>query len=168
MGAGKTSVGRLLAERLDRPFRDSDDWLGRATGRTAAEIEAAGGADALHPLESRALLEALGDPTPSVIAAAASVVDDPTAVEGLRRPGTVVVWLRADPATLVARAVTSGHRPWHGSAPLDHLRERDARRDPARASLAAIVVDVTDLGPAAAVDRIVGQLEGDPARSTTP
>jgi len=38
MGAGKTTVGRLVAERLHRPYRDSDAMVEEATGRTVPEL----------------------------------------------------------------------------------------------------------------------------------
>ena len=47
MGAGKTTVGQLVADRLDRPFSDSDAWLVRRSGRTAREIESSEGLDHL-------------------------------------------------------------------------------------------------------------------------
>ena len=59
MGAGKTTIGKPLAERLSRPFVDNDELLFRRTGRNAAEIEASEGADALHREEAGALLDAI-------------------------------------------------------------------------------------------------------------
>ncbi|HEY4752428.1 MAG TPA: shikimate kinase, partial [Candidatus Limnocylindrales bacterium] len=59
MGSGKTTVGRLLAERLGRPLRDSDPEIEAATGYTAREIRDRDGPDALHDLEARLLLSTL-------------------------------------------------------------------------------------------------------------
>ena len=60
MGSGKTTVGRLLAERLHRPFFDSDEMVEARTGRTVREIFETDGEAAYRPLETDALLDALG------------------------------------------------------------------------------------------------------------
>jgi shikimate kinase len=77
MGAGKTTVGRLLARRLGRPFLDGDQQIEETTGRTGREIAATDGVPALHDLELSFLLQALEDSSGAVVAAAASVVDRP-------------------------------------------------------------------------------------------
>jgi shikimate kinase len=77
MGAGKTTVGRLLARRLGRPFLDGDQQIEETTGRTGREIAATDGVPALHDLELSLLLQALEDRSHAVVAAAASVVDRP-------------------------------------------------------------------------------------------
>jgi shikimate kinase len=74
MGVGKTTVGRLVADRLDLPFYDCDAQIEEATGRTSREIARSDGVPALHALELSVLLSALESP-PAVIAAAASVAD---------------------------------------------------------------------------------------------
>lgn len=110
MGAGKTTVGKRLARDLGVRFVDGDAALRAATGRDAATIAAADGVPALVALEARVLLEALAAPGPSVVAAAASVVDDPGCRRALRGAGVAVVHLRARPRTLAARHATAAHR----------------------------------------------------------
>lgn len=75
MGVGKTTVGRLVADRLALPFYDSDAQIEQTTGRTSREFARGEGVPALHALELSALLAAL-ERAPAVIAAAASVVDN--------------------------------------------------------------------------------------------
>ena len=70
-------IGRALAEGLGRPFRDSDADLLARTGRSARDLAAADGVEALHAIELQHLIDALADPTPAVIGAAASVIDTP-------------------------------------------------------------------------------------------
>jgi shikimate kinase len=159
MGAGKTTIGRLLAERVGRPFRDSDETLERTGGRTAAELYATAGSDAVHDREAAILLDQLADDEPSVIAAAASVVESEPVVEALAGPDVAVTWLHAEPEVLVERARGGAHRPWHGQDPLTWLRERAAVRDPLYARLADDDIDVSDLGPEAAAATIARRLD---------
>lgn len=77
MAAGKTSVATRLAELLGRPVRDSDRDLERRYGATAAEQYRRHGVEVLHAREASQLREALAARPAPVIAAAASVVDDP-------------------------------------------------------------------------------------------
>jgi len=74
MGVGKTTVGRLVADRLGLSFYDCDAQIEEITGRTSREIARSDGVPALHSLELSVLLSALEN-APAVIAAAASVVD---------------------------------------------------------------------------------------------
>lgn len=103
MGSGKTTVGRLLAQRSGREFIDNDMQLAAMTDRTAREVQAEEGPDALHALEARALADALDEQRPAVIAAAASVVDDPS-LRARLHDRSVVIWLRADVEELADRA----------------------------------------------------------------
>ena len=80
MGSGKTTAGIQVAEALGRQFVDNDVALERRSGRTAAQISASDGVDALHRQEAAELLAALADPIGRVIAAAASTVLDDTVV----------------------------------------------------------------------------------------
>ncbi len=129
MGSGKTSVGRRVAERLGRPFLDSDAQVEARTGRTVREIfETEGmGEAAFRVLEAEALAEALARPDPSVIAAAGGVVLDP-ATRARLRESAMAVWLRADPAVLATRVTTGEHRPLLSDDPLGVLERMDDER----------------------------------------
>ena len=80
MGAGKTTTGRALAERLGWAWRDSDVDIEAATGATVRELRDERGrrrharARGAHSSSTRS-----ASPEPNVISAAASVVDDPDA-----------------------------------------------------------------------------------------
>ena len=111
MGVGKTTVGRVLAERLERRLVDSDDRIEELTGRTAKQILADDGVDELRRHEADALFDALIDPLPLVVAAAGGVV---LAAEHRRRlaaAGAHVVWLDADPSALVPRTLSRAPSP---------------------------------------------------------
>lgn len=149
MGAGKTTVGRAVAERLGWPFRDSDADIEAATGRTVKELGEEIGVPAMHALEARQLLTALDHPVRSVVAAAASVIDVEACRRRLAAPDVVVLWLRADPATLAARFGSSAHRPAYGPDPATFLAEEARHRYPLFASLQPVVVDIDGRGEGA-------------------
>lgn len=152
MGAGKTAVGERLALDLGLPFVDGDAALTTLTGRDAATIAASDGVPALAVLEARVLLDALAAPGPSVIAAAASVVDDPACRRALRGAAVAVVRLRARPRTLAARHGAGAHRRPLGP----DLVAAFAAQSRARASrFAAVHPLVTIDVDAAPVDQVV-------------
>jgi shikimate kinase len=139
MGAGKTTVARGLAQRWRRPLRDSDEDLERTTGRTAAQLADVVGADGLHDLEARHLLDNLhgGNPAP-VIAAAASTVEDERCRAALG--AAVVVWLDPDQRDMVDRVASGAHRPHYSSDLSAMVKELDARRRPLFSQVANVTV----------------------------
>ncbi|GGT07412.1 shikimate kinase [Planobispora rosea] len=127
MGAGKTSVSRILGRALDRPVRDSDEWLEERYGVTAAEIAEREGVTVLHGREAHHLKESLAERPAPVIAAASSVLDDPECRTAMKP--ALVVWLDASPAFVAEKIAARPHRPRFGKEPLDlaiELRERRA------------------------------------------
>ena len=157
MGVGKSTVGKLVSDRLGWPYLDSDEWVERHTGRTVPEIFAADGEAAFRAQESAALEEAATSDGPLVVGVAGGAVLRPENRELIRRAGKTV-WLRADPLTLAHR-VGNGHgRPLLGDAPAAALKRLYPEREPHYRELADLVVDVDQLRPNAVVDRIVGSL----------
>jgi shikimate kinase len=136
MGAGKTTTGGALAEVLGWPLRDCDVDLEARAGRTATEIARSEGVAHLHRLEAEVLLDALDADEPSVITAAASVVEDETVRGALATP--LVVWLDVPDAELLARMGAAAHR-----RPLDttELAAVMGRRRPLLARLARVQLD---------------------------
>ena len=159
MGAGKTTTGRSLAARLGWPWRDSDVDIEAATGRTVRELREREGVDAMHARESAQLLDALAAPGPSVISAAASVVDDPACRAALLSPGRVTFWLHAQPAVLAARFPSADtHRPAYGASTEAFLTAQAAEREPLAVTVRAHVIDVDDLTPDEVVARAMETL----------
>lgn len=161
MGAGKSTVGRELAARLGSTFADNDEQLLRQTGRTAAEVVATDGVDALHRAETEGVLEALARAPSGVLAAAASVVDDKTVRERLSRDDLTVVWLRAHPSTLRRRAITGAHRPFVHSDP-SLLTRLDTARRPHYTAVADVIVEVDGRSATEIVDEIAPRLASEP------
>ncbi len=109
MGAGKSSVGRILARRLGRCFVETDEMITATEGRSIPEIFAEKGEAYFRTLEDemiRLLTLKRGD----VIATGGGLPCAEGRLEALRSIGTVV-WLGGDFATLYERALRGGDRP---------------------------------------------------------
>jgi shikimate kinase len=164
MGSGKTTIGLALAQSLHRPFLDNDAVLSARTGMTAAELSEREGVDALHDVESQALLAALRASEPSVIAAAASTIDKPAARDALAQDA-FVVWLRAGSAALAARMPQSATRPFSSEAPGRVVARQARARDSLFAEVADLVVETDRSTPGEVVAHIVEQLPRGLARA---
>ena len=145
MGSGKSTVGRLVAARLEQGLADSDTAIQAATGATVRELWESGGETSYRALESRVVLDAIAQDPPVVIAAPGGVVLDPAVRAALR--SAFVVWLRADPATLAARVRPGDHRPLLGDDPQAVLARMAVERAALYGEVADAVVDVDGLEP---------------------
>jgi shikimate kinase len=161
MGVGKSTVGRVLAHRLGRKLADSDERIEALTGRTVKQILAEEGVGALRRHEATALFDALDDPEPRVIAAAAGVVLDPNQRRRLRRivdaGGAYIVWLSGDPVVLARRTADRGHRPWLDDDPVGTLTRMHAEREHLYRGVADQEVGVDGLSPDEVADRMMKQ-----------
>lgn len=142
MGAGKTTVGRVLARLLDRPLLDSDHLIEQRTGRTVREIWRDDGEAAFRELEAATLVDALADDVPAVIAAAGGVVLSPANRAALVGSDAHVVWLMADADLLVQRVKNGPHRPLLDDDPVATLRQMFVDREALYREVADAVVSV--------------------------
>lgn len=139
MGSGKSSVGRLLAERLNRPFIDTDALVEAEAGCAIPAIFATEGEDGFRLREAAVIARvAAGDG--QVVATGGGAVLRPENRDALRQTG-LVVWLDAAPETLYrrVRAQGVGRRPLlAGPDPLGRLRALAEERAPAYAAAAHV------------------------------
>jgi shikimate kinase len=142
MGAGKSTVGRALAEQLGRRLYDSDEMVEASTGRTVREIWQADGEAAYRVLETDALRTALADEQPAVIAAAGGVVLSPENRALLRDGDVFVVWLLAGVDVLLERVRHGMHRPLLDADPEATLRAMHHDREALYEEVADAIVSV--------------------------
>lgn len=158
MGAGKTSVGRLLAATLGRPFIDTDALITERAGCSIPEIFAAEGEAGFRAHEAAVVADMAGRDG-LVIATGGGVAVSPQNREALRRTG-MVFWLDAPPEELLRRAAADGaqHRPLlAGGDPLAKLNALAQARAAAYAQAAHHRVDAA-AEPAAVAAAIVATL----------
>ena len=153
MGAGKTTVGRLLGERLGLPFVDSDEALTAQTGRTPREIFAADGEAAFRALERAVVAELVTDGVARVVALGGGAVEAAATREVLR--DAVVVHLDVAHATVLERVGGDPGRPMLARPGLDRLhRDRLAGYEEA----ADVTVPTDGRTPAEVADAVVTAL----------
>jgi len=153
MGAGKTTVGRQLAQRLGKRFHDTDHEIERRTGVRVATIFEIEGEAGFRARESQAL-EALTAMEDVVLATGGGIVLQPENRAALKDHG-FVIYLRAQPRDLWARTRHDKSRPLlRTEDPLKRLEELFAVRDPLYREVADLVVDTGRQS----VSILVGQL----------
>ncbi len=155
MGVGKTTVARVVADRLGRRVFDSDAIIESRQGRTVREIFASEGEEAFRALEAEALTEALASPEPLVIAAAGGVVLSKANRDALKASGAKVVWLCADPVALVDRVKGGAHRPLLDGDPAGTLQRMFRERESLYREVADAIVLVDNRSVSEVVEAVL-------------
>jgi shikimate kinase len=137
-GAGKTTVGHLLAASSGRSFRDTDTDVERAAGMTVADIFVEHGEAHFRALERAAVAAAL-DEHDGVLALGGGVVVDPATRELLR--AHTVVFLDVDVADAAARVGLNQSRPLLLGNPRAQLARLLDERRPLYAEVATVTID---------------------------
>ena len=153
-GSGKSTVGRLLADRLLWDFADSDAEVERDLGRTIPAIFAGFGERIFRAAEMAAVAALLGR-THVVVATGGGAVLNEHTRRALRSSGPVV-FLHADAATLHARTAGDANRPaLTDLPPAEETAEVLADREPLYREVADAVIDTAGRSPAEVADAVL-------------
>lgn len=157
MGVGKSSVGRRLAAALDLPFRDADNEVEAAAGRSIPEIFAEMGEPAFRDGERRVIARLLDEPPHVLATGGGAFVNAET--RALIKSKAIAVWLKADLELLARRVGRKEGRPLlKNRDPMDVLREHAAARYPAYGE-AHLTVETGDTAHGVAVDAVIQALK---------
>jgi shikimate kinase len=153
-GAGKTTVGALLARRLGLGFADTDRLIERREAQTLQQIVDRRGHEALRTIEAE-VLAALSC-RDHVIATGGSAVYSDAAMTALQRHG-VIVYLQVDLETIRQRVRDAATRGL-ARQPGQSLTALFAEREALYARYAAFSVDANRANPGAVAERVVATL----------
>ena len=157
MGAGKSCIGRKLAQRLDLPFVDADTQIEEAAGCSIEQIFDQYGENYFRDGERRVIHRLLQE-GPSVLATGGGAYLDERTRKAIREHG-VAVWLRAELPLLLRRTSRRDNRPLlKRGDPEEILRALIMKRHPVYAK-ADVTVDSVDGPPDATLARMVAALE---------
>lgn len=158
MGAGKTTVGRMLARRLKLRFVDSDHEIEARCGVKIPVIFEIEGEAGFRAREVQVVSE-LTSLRGIVLATGGGVVLAPENRERLAENGTVI-YLRARPEDLYDRVRHDRNRPLLATSdPLGRMRSLFTERDPLYRQVADLVVETGDQSPQALARRLLEQLQ---------
>lgn len=156
MGAGKTCIGKRLAQELGLPFVDADHEIEEAAGCTIPEIFAKHGEAVFRDGERRVIARLLDD-APHVLATGGGAFIDP-ATRAKVGEKAVSIWLRADIDLLMRRTARRSNRPLLKKGNRRETLERlIEQRYPIYAE-ADITVDSADAPPEVTVERVMAAL----------
>jgi shikimate kinase len=156
MGVGKSSIGRRLALALDLPFKDADNEVEAAAGRTISEIFETYGEAAFREGERRVIARLMDDGPHVLATGGGAFVNDET--RALIKDRAVSVWLKADLELLARRIGRKDTRPLvRGKDPLEVLTNLAEVRYPLYAQ-ADIQVQTGDTPHYEAVESVLAAL----------
>ena len=164
MGAGKSCIGKRLAQRLGMPFIDADQEIEQAAGCSISEIFDRHGEANFRDGERRVIARLLEGP-PHVLATGGGAFMDPR-TRSVVRERAISVWLRAELDLLMRRVSRRSDRPLLQVAePRQKLADLMAERHPVYGE-ADVIVDSTDGPPEATLERVVQSLDAHLAART--
>ncbi|WP_083265644.1 MULTISPECIES: shikimate kinase AroK [Pseudomonadaceae] len=163
MGAGKSTIGRLLAKELRLPFKDSDKEIEQRTGANIPWIFDVEGEQGFRDRE-QTMIQELCEADGLVVATGGGAVLRPANREALRSGGRVV-YLYTSVEQQIGRTSKDRNRPLLRTAdPAKVLRDLMAIRDPLYREIADIIIETDERPPRLVVQEILDRLQGLPPR----
>lgn len=158
MGSGKSTVGRLLSERLGLCFSDTDAMIVKREARSISEIFEKEGEYCFRQLETELLTELADDEgfRDTVLATGGGIVLRPENRRNLKRIGTVI-YLRAKPDILYERVKNDTERPLLNTKDVQgRIRDMLRMRSPLYEEAADHILDTDELDAEATADAVMG------------
>ena len=157
-GAGKTTIGRMLAARLERPFIDIDEEIQARCGCDIAWIFDVEGEDGFRERETKVLGDVILTPQ-TVISTGAGIVLSPANRALLAPHRNQVIWLKVDLKTQLQRLKQDRTRPLLQVPGLEQrLTEMASVREPFYANVAGLHITTGKSGPQSIVNHILDAL----------
>lgn len=157
-GAGKSTVGRRVAERLHLPFADSDALVEDRAGKPVSDIFISDGEVAFRRLEREEIARAL-DEFPGILSLGGGAILDEGTREALR--GQCVVWLQVDLGNATQRVGMNSARPLLLGNVRGTMLTMLEQRTPLYAQVARHTIDTSGLTVKDVVARVVSVLQQD-------
>ena len=154
-GAGKTTVGKLLAKNLGIDFFDSDQVIESRAGKSVSDIFTQDGEPAFRKLEHDVIVELLDSNNVVLALGGGSLGNDETRA---KVKDATTVWLVAGLAQAVDRVGMNRNRPLLLGNVRGQLADLMVAREPFYKEVAAIAVDTSKLIPSEVVTEIVSEL----------
>ena len=155
MGSGKSTIARVVGQRLERPVVDTDSEIERRAGKSVRRIFAEDGEPAFRSVESLVLADVLAGAEPRVVATGGGIVVAEANRLLLRNSGARVVWLCADTPSLLERTRQGGHRPLLDNDPEGTLQRMIIDREPWYREVADAIVLVDHRSVSEVVEAIL-------------
>ena len=155
-GAGKTTVGKLLAKELSLKFFDSDQVIEKRAGKSVSDIFTQDGEPAFRKLEHEVIIELLESDEAVLALGGGSLGNDETRA---KVKSESAVWLVAGLAQAVDRVGMNRNRPLLLGNVRGQLADLMAAREPFYKEVASIAVDTSKLIPAEVVAEIISKLK---------
>ncbi|MDQ3717321.1 MAG: shikimate kinase [Actinomycetota bacterium] len=150
-GAGKSTVGRVLARALGVGFRDTDRDVEQVAGKSVSDIFVDDGEDHFRLLETAAVAAALREHDGVLALGGGAILDAGTrALLADQR----VIWLRVDVPAAAKRVGLARNRPLLAMNPRAHLRELMATRAPFYAEVATDTIEASHRSVSDIVDQL--------------
>jgi shikimate kinase len=162
MAVGKTTVGRLVAAEIGRNFVDLDQLMVDERSMSVAQMFAEHGEAWFRALEADTLERVLNTEDPLVVSLGGGAVTTPRCCE-LLSAHAFVVWLRANPTTVLSRIGDPSTRPLLAADPEGAVRALDAARKDLYSSVAHLALSVDRRTPrwvASTIVRRLGSVKG--------
>ena len=157
-GTGKTTIGKILAQRLGKGFIDADEYLEQKQGKTIKDIFAEGGEKLFREIEVR-IIEELCLLDDRIIATGGGAILREENVRGLKKNG-IILFLDADVDTLYKRIhkdmQTQGKRPsLTNRGAYEEIEYLLAYRRPLYDKIADFVINTANISKNEAVNKIL-------------